>query len=51
MTDIITIVLAIASIYFIAKITFRVLKFFLMLAVIGVLIYILANYGFLRGIL
>jgi FtsH-binding integral membrane protein len=51
MTDIITIVLAIAAIYLIAKITFKVLKFFLMLAIIGLVIYILANYGFLSGIL
>ncbi|MCM8900411.1 hypothetical protein KVG29_04115 [Caldicoprobacter algeriensis] len=51
MTDIITILLAVAVIYLIAKITFKVLKFILMLAVIGLVIYILANYGFLRGIL
>ena len=51
MTDIITIVLAIAAIYLIAKITFKVLKFFLMLAIICLVIYILANYGFLSGIL
>ncbi|MBM7583009.1 uncharacterized membrane protein YjjB (DUF3815 family) [Caldicoprobacter guelmensis] len=51
MTDIITIILAVVTIYLIAKITFKVLKFILMLAVIGLVIYILANYGFLGGIL
>ncbi|MFO7154040.1 MAG: hypothetical protein DIU64_003635 [Caldicoprobacter oshimai] len=51
MTDIITIIIAVGAIYLIAKITFKVLKVILMLAVIGLVIYILTNYGFLSGIL
>ncbi|MDN5277183.1 MAG: hypothetical protein PWR01_1148 [Clostridiales bacterium] len=49
MTDIISIVIAALAIYFIMKITFKLLKVVLVLAVIAVLAYILMNYGFLSG--
>lgn len=51
MTDIIIIIFAMVAIYLIAKVTFKILKFILMLAIISLVIYILTNYGFLRGIL
>ena len=50
MIDILSIVIAELAIYFIMKIAFKILKAFLVLLVIGVLAYILMNYGFLSGL-
>lgn len=51
MTDFITIVLAILAVVLIMKIAAKVIKFALTIAVIGVVFYILTNYGFLSGLL
>lgn len=50
MADFITIVFAILAIVLIMKIAAKVIKFALTIAVIGIVIYILTNYGFLRGV-
>lgn len=50
MADLITIIIAILAIVLIMKIAAKVIKFALTIAVIGVVIYILTNYGFLSGV-
>ena len=47
MTDILVILAAIISIYFILKIAFKVLKLALILGVIAIVIYYLTEFGFL----
>jgi len=48
MTDLITIIIAVLAIGLIMKITAKILKFVLTIAVIGAALYILSNYGFLN---
>ena len=48
MTDFITIVIAILAIVLIMKIATKLLKFILTIVVIGIVLYVLANYGFKR---
>ena len=50
MTDFITIVIAILAIVLIMKIAAKLLKFVLTMVVIGVVLYVLTNYGFLSGL-
>ena len=50
MTDFITIVIAILAIVLIMKIAAKLLKFILTIVVIGIVLYVLANYGFLSGL-
>ena len=50
MTDFITIVIAILAIVLIMKIAAKLLKFVLTMVVIGIVLYVLANYGFLSGL-
>ncbi|NLJ41523.1 MAG: hypothetical protein GX352_07945 [Clostridiales bacterium] len=50
MTDIITVAIAILAIVLIMKIAAKVIKFVLTLAVIGVVIYILVNFGLLSSL-
>ncbi|HZJ83840.1 MAG TPA: hypothetical protein VFD57_08550 [Clostridia bacterium] len=50
MTDLVTILVAIGAIILIMKIAAKLLKFVLTIAVIGTVIYVLANYGFLSGL-
>lgn len=51
MTDFITIVIAILAIVLIMKITKKIIKFALTVAVIGLVLYVLSNCGFLNGLL
>lgn len=51
MTDILSIAIAVIAIYFIMKIAFKLLKVFLVVAVVVALVYVLMNYGFLGGLL
>ena len=50
MTDLLIIIVAIVAIFFILKIAFKVLKAVLLLGVIALVLYYLAQYGFLNGI-
>jgi predicted permease len=50
MADILSIAIAVIAIYFIMKIAFKLLKVFLIIAVIVALAYVLTNYGFLGGL-
>lgn len=50
MADFITIVIAILAIILIMKIAAKIIKFALTIAVIGAVLYILTNYGFLNGL-
>lgn len=49
--DIILILAAVAAIFFILKIAFKVLKLALVIAVVLFVLYYLTNHGFLSGIL
>jgi hypothetical protein len=50
LTDLLIIIVAIVAIFFILKIAFKVLKAVLLLGVIALVLYYLAQYGFLNGI-
>lgn len=50
MADFITILIAVLAIVLIMKIAAKLMKFVLTIAIIGVVLYILTNYGFLSGV-
>lgn len=51
MTSLLSIAIAVFLVVIILKISFKLIKALLLIAVIGILIYILANFGFLATIL
>lgn len=51
MVDILIVLAAIAAVFFILKIAFKVLKLVLLLGVVAIVLYYLSEFGFLNGIL
>ena len=50
MVDILILIAAVAAVFFILKIAFKILKTVLLLGVAALVVYYLMEYGFLQGI-
>jgi len=51
MADFIAIAVAVIALYLILKITAKIFKVILFIAAVGIVLYILTNYGFLSGLI